>query len=157
MYQIAEVPKAGGGSVKVGTTGRIGALMSQELELMENSSQTSSSFQKKSVGNPVSLPCVYAPKRTLTRKIPSSESSSSSNSKADPEKLGQRLNQRPSRNLHLAPILSNEATAGRNTSRTKSKKTGNTCMVEVVDIKCNNPMSSRLKKLGFSKLSESVG
>jgi hypothetical protein len=26
--------------------------------------------------------------------------------------------------------------------------------VEVVDVKCGNPMSSRLRKLGFSKLSE---
>jgi hypothetical protein len=36
----------------------------------------------------------------------------------------------------------------------KAKKKGNRYGVEVVDVKCSNPMSSRLRKLGFSKLSE---
>ncbi|KAK8961774.1 hypothetical protein KSP40_PGU022639 [Platanthera guangdongensis] len=47
-----------------------------------------------------------------------------------------------------APISENE--------RKNARKKGMGALVEIVDVKCNNPMSSRLKKLGFSKLSETI-
>ncbi|PKU65508.1 hypothetical protein MA16_Dca012230 [Dendrobium catenatum] len=104
--------------------------MSQELESMRNSAHTSS-FQKKNRSKQVSVSCVH---------------SSSSNNK-----------QKSLANGQLAPILSNEANTDKNTRTKRPWKKIHTYIVEAVDIKCNNPMSNRLKKLGFSKLSESIG
>ncbi|XP_028556257.1 LOW QUALITY PROTEIN: uncharacterized protein LOC110093644 [Dendrobium catenatum] len=126
-------------SIKVGTTGTIGALMSQELESMRNSAHTSS-FQKKNRSKQVSVSCVHSSIRT------------------DHGNLGKANNKQKSlANGQLAPILSNEANTDKNTRTKRPWKKIHTYIVEAVDIKCNNPMSNRLKKLGFSKLSESIG
>ena len=57
---------------------------------------------------------------------------------------------------HKAPMLCSESMrANKSTGQGNTVKKGSS-FVEVVDLKCNNPMGNRLKKLGFSKLSDSV-
>ncbi|KAG0481537.1 hypothetical protein HPP92_012395 [Vanilla planifolia] len=142
MSCIPETTKADGDSVKIGSRGTVGSLISLEFESMKNAPQTASFFQKKNVT-----------KTTHRRKTPSSEPSSNKNTVADHGIVGQNIKQKPSRNSQRAPILSCEANSDKHASKAKR----HTYMVEVVDIKCNNPMSDSLKKLGFSRLSESQG
>lgn len=158
MTQIPEFPQGSGESVKIGTIGTIGSLMSQELDSM-NTTQVASSSQKKILNTPLSVPCADVSKRAQPSKILSNEASSSSDNH-NPHHLSnaQKLKQKPLKNGQRAPILTSEAQTDQKTRRNKPAcKKGHTHIVEVVDIKCNNPMSSRLKKLGFSKLSETIG
>ncbi|XWS09826.1 hypothetical protein CRYUN_Cryun39dG0022900 [Craigia yunnanensis] len=67
------------------------------------------------------------------------------------------------KNIHQIPMLDSDNNAlDRTLSRQKSDKKVSS-VVEVVDIKCGNPdkawaspITNRLKKLGFSKRSESI-
>ena len=166
MPHSPEIPTGNGDQIKVGTTGKVSSLMSRELESVKQSAQASSSSGKKHQDPPVSVPCGYSPKKTQLRKNPpndpgsSSNSSSSSNFDSKSPADAQKPKPKPRRNEHRAPMLAaTEITPEKNTSKEKTekkKKKGHTYIAEVVDLKCNNPMSSRLKKLGFSKLSESI-
>lgn len=167
MSPTPEIPNATREMVKVGTTGTVSSLMSQELETVNDSPQppaagaaAASSSRKKLQTAPVSVPCGYNPKRTQLRKNTpldpgSSSSSSNSGSRSPPD----TQKPKPRRNGHRSPMLNPAATATEKNAAKENaeKKKGHAHIVEVVDLKCNNPMSSRLKKLGFSKLSESVG
>lgn len=156
MTQIPEIPEGSGDSIKIGTVGTIGSLMSQELESM-NSTRVASSSQKKFLTNPLSVPCADASKRAQPGKILSNETSTSNNHNAHHLSNAQKPKQKPLQNGQRAPILTNEAHTDKKTRKNMPNKKGRTYIVEVVDIKCNNPMSSRLKKLGFTKLSETIG
>ncbi|XP_020574075.1 uncharacterized protein LOC110020348 [Phalaenopsis equestris] len=159
MTQIPEISEKSGDPIKIGTVGTIGSLMSQELDSM-NSAQAASSSQNKNLTTPPCLPCVDT-SSTQPSKIQSNEASSSNNHNAHPHHLSnsQKLNkQKPLKNGQRAPILTNEAIPDKKTRRNRpSTKGRRTYIVEVVDIKCGNPMSSRLKKFGFTKLSETIG
>lgn len=174
MSPTPEIPNATREMVKVGTTGTVSSLMSQELETVNDSPQpppaaaaaAASSSRKKLQTAPVSVPCGYNPKRSQLRKntpldpgSSSSGSSSSSSSNSGSRSPLDTQKPKPRRNGHRSPMLNPAATATEKNAAKENaeKKKGHAHIVEVVDLKCNNPMSSRLKKLGFSKLSESVG
>ena len=165
MVQKLEAIKGGGGSIKVGTTGTISSLMTRELDSIKSAQQTPISFRHKSQTIPVSVACGSATaKRVQLRKsldgASTSGSSSSMNYKSP--QTAQKTKSFP-KNIHQIPMLGSDNIAlDRTPSRQKSdKKVSN--IVEVVDIKCGNsdrawasPITNRLKKLGFSKLSESI-
>ena len=165
MVQKLEAIKGGGGSIKVGTTGTISSLMTRELDSIKSAQQTPISFRHKSQTIPVSVACGSAtPKRLQLRKsldgASTSGSSSSMNYKSP--QTAQKTKGFP-KNIHQIPMLGSDNIAlDRTPRRQKSdKKVSN--LIEVVDIKCGNPdrawaspITNRLKKLGFSKLSESI-
>ncbi|KAL0911328.1 hypothetical protein M5K25_019461 [Dendrobium thyrsiflorum] len=156
MTQLSEIPEGSGDSIKIGTVGTIGSLMSQELNSM-STTQVASSYQKKILATPLSVPCADASKTTQPNKILANEASSSNKHKAHHLSTSQKPMQKPLKNGQRAPIPTNEEVqTDKKTRRNKNSKKGHTYIVEVVDIKCNNPMSSRLKKLGFTKLSETI-
>ncbi|KAG6387410.1 hypothetical protein SASPL_152597 [Salvia splendens] len=147
MAQKLEAIRGGGGSIKVGTTGTISALMSRELESAKSASQ---------------LPCpctsvpastVDATPRRLKQGTSADEASSSSSSRGT---FGNHKDLDNSRRKHGTPQIP-MLTAYDDTSvdgtpiRKKGSKKGQG-MVEIVDIKCRNPIAHRLKKLSFSKL-----
>lgn len=151
---MAEAAKSNGEAIQVGTTGTIGSLMTRELESMKHMPPASVISDRKTQTAPVSVPCGATPKKVQPRRNPLNDSGSSSSSGHG---NGHGHAQSLPKNGHKVPMLSNESiSAGRGASQGKATKKGSSFMVEVVDLKCNNPMSSRLKKLGFSKLSESV-
>ncbi|XWS51901.1 hypothetical protein CRYUN_Cryun11dG0021500 [Craigia yunnanensis] len=165
MVQKLEAIKGGGGSIKVGTTGTISSLMTRELDSLKSAPQTPVSFRHKPQTIPVSVACGSAtPKRLQLRKSldgASTSGSSKSMSYKSPQ-TSQKTISFP-KNIHQIPMLGSDNIAlDRTPSRQKSdKKVSN--IVEVVDIKCGNPdrawaspITNRLKKLGFSKLSESI-
>ncbi|KAJ9182706.1 hypothetical protein P3X46_006669 [Hevea brasiliensis] len=160
MVQKLEAIKGGGGSIKVGTTGTVSALMARELESFKSASQTSVSQQDKPRTVPVSIPCsATTPRRSQARK--SLDEASSSTNCRSPE-TSQKMKSY-AKSAHKMPMLCSEnVILERTPSREKTKKKG-TNIVEIVDIKCGHPdkawaspITSKLKKLGFSKLSESI-
>lgn len=163
MVQTLEAIKGGGGSIRVGATGTISSLMTRELDSIKSSPQMPVSLRSKPRAVPVSDPCT-APKRVQPRKSSDKASSSMSSSCIDhrsPEIT--RKTKSYTRNTHLIPMLSSDGIAlDRTPIREKTDKKGSN-IVEIVDIKCGNqdrawasPITNRLKKLGFSKLSESI-
>ncbi|KAG6385555.1 hypothetical protein SASPL_154391 [Salvia splendens] len=148
MAQKLEAIRGGGGSIKVGTTGTIGALVSRELESAKSASQ-------------VPFPCTSVPASTgdatprrLKQGTSADEASSSSSSGTGT--FGNHKDLDNSRRKHGTPQIP-MLTAYDDTSvdvtpiRKKGAKKGQG-MVEIVDIKCRNPIAHRLKKLSFSKL-----
>ncbi|KAJ9153747.1 hypothetical protein P3X46_027155 [Hevea brasiliensis] len=165
MVQNLEAIKGSGGSIKVGTTGTISALMTRELESIKSASQASVSHQDKPKTVPISVPCsATTPRRLRARKSldEASSSGSSSSTKCRSPETARKMKSY-TKSAHRMPMLRSEnVTLERTTSREKTKKKG-TNIVEVVDIKCGqpdkawiSPVTSKLKKLGFSKLSESI-
>ncbi|CAI0437149.1 unnamed protein product [Linum tenue] len=151
MVPKLEAIKGGGGSVKVGATGTISALMTRELESAKSSPQTSSPRDLKIRTASFSVPC------NVVTTTPTSTSGSRS-----PEAL--RRSKQQAKGSHRVPMLgSDNLTMDRTPSREKKNNKKVINIVEVVDIKCGSPdrawatpLTSKLKKLGFSKLSESV-
>ncbi|CAA6668719.1 unnamed protein product [Spirodela intermedia] len=139
---MGEAAKNNGERIQVGTTGTIGSLITRELESMKHIPPASAISDRKTQSGPVSVPCGATPKKVQPRRNPLNGNDSA---------------QGLPKNGHKVPMLSSESTsAAGSTGQGKATKKGSSFLVEVVDLKCNNPMSSRLKKLGFSKLSESV-
>ncbi|XP_058072534.1 uncharacterized protein LOC131221333 [Magnolia sinica] len=170
MVQTLEAIKGGGGSVHVGATGTIGSLMTREMEsMMKQMAQTSTSSRRRPPTVPVSVPCGAISKKTQPRKNSLNEASSSgggsSSSSSNDRNTGctEKAKSNLRTNDHHIPMLSSgNIPAERNPNREKPDKKGS-YIVEVVDIKCGNPdrawtapITTRLKKLGFSKLSETV-
>ncbi|CAI0379944.1 unnamed protein product [Linum tenue] len=150
MVPKLEAIKGGGGSIKVGATGTISALMTRELESAKSSPQTSSPRALKLRTASVSVPCSVS-------TTPTSTSGSRT-----PETL--RKAKQQAKGSHRVPMLgSDNLTLERTPVREKRSNKKVINLVEVVDIKCGSPdgtwatpLTSKLKKLGFSKLSESV-
>ncbi|KAL5978488.1 hypothetical protein ACLOJK_029605 [Asimina triloba] len=70
--------KGGGGSIRVGTTGTVGALMSREMNSMtKQMPETSTSSRRKPQTVPVSVPCGSIPKKSQPRRNSPNEASSS--------------------------------------------------------------------------------
>lgn len=165
MAQTLEATKVGGGSIKVGTTGKVSALMSRELDSKKSSSQTPTSSRNKSpnvcgfIAGSATSPKRMKP-RTSSDEASSSGTTSKHHNNKSPESL--RKSKHNSRKTHQIPILESENISVDGTPiRQKPDRKGPT-LVEIVDIKCGsaektraNLMKNRLKKIGFSKLSES--
>ncbi|XP_019193619.1 PREDICTED: uncharacterized protein LOC109187764 [Ipomoea nil] len=157
MVQTLEEIKGGGGSIRVGTTGTISALMSRELDSIKPASQTPETSRNK----PPSV-CAFvvgdatSPKRLKSRTVSSDEASSSARNDETVCKTTKNYHRR----THQIPILEVSSVDGTTPVRQKVEKKG-AYMVEIVDIKCGsvekawgNPIKNRIKKLGFSKLSD---
>ncbi|KAK8490637.1 hypothetical protein V6N13_134127 [Hibiscus sabdariffa] len=164
VQKLEAINGGGGGSVKVGTKGTISSLMTRELDSIKTPKQMPASFRHKSPAASVAGSSTF-PRRLQQRKSLDGVGTSggrSSTSYKSPRSSVQKA-QSFSKNVHQMPMLGSENVALERTPiRQKSdKKVSN--IVEVVDIKCGNsdrawasPITNRLKKLGFSKLSESV-
>lgn len=168
MAQSLKGIKGGGGSIKLGTTGTISSLITRELDHISSAPKKQVPSRSKPQTLPVSVPCgSTAPKRLQPRK--SSVEASSSGSSKNTNRRGHGSNgmsqktKTNGRSTQKIPMLgSNKCSVDRTPVRQKNDmKIPN--IVEIVDIKCGNaekawatPLASRLKKLGFSKLSESI-
>ncbi|XP_010539288.1 PREDICTED: uncharacterized protein LOC104813420 [Tarenaya hassleriana] len=152
MVQKLELIKGGGGSIKIGTTGTVAALMTRELDAMERTPPQTAPTSRSNRTIPVSVDCVPSsstPRRAQARK-PSDEASSSVNPVRTPKGYHPK-------STHSFPMLGSDNVSLHGTPR-REKRTN---IVEIVDVKCGNPdrawanpITSKLKKLGFSKLSE---
>ncbi|KAK4804425.1 hypothetical protein SAY86_004242 [Trapa natans] len=162
MVQPHESTRGGGGPVKVGTKGTISALMTRELESLKSAPKAPISPRNKHQTVAVSVPCkASSAKRSQLRK--SLDVASSNHVTNGHSAEGSRKN-KDYKNNCLVPIL-----AARDLTlldgiplKGKPERRGRN-IVEVVDIRCgNNPDRVRaspvtkLKKLGFSKLSQSI-
>ncbi|KAG8080332.1 hypothetical protein GUJ93_ZPchr0007g4926 [Zizania palustris] len=180
MPCAAELANGEAGAVKVGTTGTIGSLMTRELEAIKAAPPppqvgaatlmptTTPRLRRQS--SPVSVPCGASPRKIISlRKSSSNVSSGSRHGRTDrvsaeeeasckgkPRRSSQRST-KPS-----SPMLRSDGgvlVVVDRSVKAKKKATAACCLggaggVEVVDVRCGNPMSSRLRRLGFSKLSE---
>ncbi|KAG4961932.1 hypothetical protein JHK82_038620 [Glycine max] len=168
MAQSLKGIKGGGGSIKLGTTGTISSLMTRELDHISSASKKQvSSARSKTQTLPVSVPCGSTTQKRLQQRKSSVEAGSSGSSKITnrrgPGNVMPQKTKTNGRNTQRIPMLgSDKCSVVRTPVREKNdKKIPN--IVEIVDIKCGNaekawatPLASRLKKLGFSKLSESI-
>lgn len=161
MVHTLETIKGGGGSIKVGTMGSISSLMARELDSIKSAPQMPLSSRTKRQLVPVSVPYgATTPKRLQPKK--SSDEPSSNYIDHRSIDITRKTNGY-TRNTHRIPMLiSDSITLDKTPSRGKTDKKASK-IVEIVDIKCGNrdrawasPITNRLKKLGFSKLSESV-
>ncbi|XP_030542388.1 uncharacterized protein LOC115749601 [Rhodamnia argentea] len=161
MVQTLEAIKGGGGSIRIGTTGTISSLMMRELESIKSAPKAPISPRNRPRPHVVSISCkATTPKRPQRRK---SDGASSSNCADERSPEVPRKTKGHARTNTQLPMLAGDdvaldGTAGR---RKTDKKVTN--IVEVVDIRCGNadrawagPIATRLKKLSFSKLSESI-
>lgn len=166
MVQKLEAIKGGGGggSIKVGTTGTISSLMTRELDSIKSAPQTPVSIRHKAHTVPVSVDCNYGtPKRIQVRKsMDEASTSRGSNSMNGRSPQNGQKRKSNAKSTHRVPMLGADNIAlDRTPSRGKIERKVN--IVEIVDIRCGNPdkawaspITTRLKKLGFSKLSESM-
>ncbi|CAN4102735.1 unnamed protein product [Withania somnifera] len=152
MVQILESIRGSGGSIKVGTTGTISALMSRELDSKTSAPPSSVSSRYRSTVCSFAAGDATSPKRTKARTSIDEASSSW---------IVRKVKHYNCRTPQI-PILESENISVEGTPiRQKADRKG-TSLVEIVDIRCGSaektraiPMKNRLKKLGFSKLSES--
>lgn len=154
-----EGTKSEEGAVTVGTTGTISLLMTRELDQISSTSKPRISVSSGS----------STPKRQQPRKSFEASSSSSSNRSSNiinhigpgigpKTKLnGKHTHQIPMLGSHNLPLDTTSPVTKKKDKKKKSK------IAEVVDIKCGyadkawaTPITNSLKKLGFSKLSESI-
>lgn len=78
MVQTLESIRGGGGSIKVGTTGTIGALMSRELDSIKSVLQTPTSCRNTSPTDSASI-ATGAPNQKTFKSKPQANEASSSN------------------------------------------------------------------------------
>ncbi|CAA7025888.1 unnamed protein product [Microthlaspi erraticum] len=184
MVQKLELIRGGGGSIKIGATGTVATLMTRELDSMKQqpSPQTPTTTTRPvRTTVPVSVDCGTSssstPRRHKARRSSSDEASSSSNNNVRTPKghhnakithqlpmLGSENVRTPKghhngKSTHQVPMLGSDNVSLQGTPRREKRMN----IVDIVDVKCGNPdrawanpITSRLKKLGFSKLSESI-
>ncbi|WOG92080.1 hypothetical protein DCAR_0311338 [Daucus carota subsp. sativus] len=164
MVQTLEAIKGGGGSIKVGTTGTISSLMSKELESMRYAPRKAiPAKDKSSAATILESGGITSPKRLRPRLSADEASSSNSNNFSDRNGDLSRKEKHYNRRSHNIPMLNpGNVSVDATPIRKKSDKKG-PYLVEIVDIKCGHPdrawatpLANRLKKLSFSKLSEST-
>ncbi|KAI4374773.1 hypothetical protein MLD38_012725 [Melastoma candidum] len=160
MVHNLEAIKGGGGSIRVGTTGTIGALMTKELESIKSEPKGPKSPRTRHQTAPVSISCkAIAAKKSHPRKDGASSSGCVDNMDPDGHRKIKGGHMKNNRGI---PMLESAETPTNSTpSRAKTDRKV-TNIVEVADIKCGStekawaagPITNRLKKLGFSKLTE---
>lgn len=158
MVPTLEEIRGGGGSIKVGTTGTIGALMSRELGSMKPELQISAPADCESFPIDASTPKTF--KSRAPRVNEASSSSSTHTNYINPENI--RKTKHYTRKSQI-PMLDSENNLVDGTPIRQKSDKRLSYMAEVVDIKCGSPdrawtspITNRLRKLGFSKLSESI-
>lgn len=161
MVQSLEAIRGGGGSVKVGTTGKIGALMSREIESTKAASKILS-FSTSIAVLGSDIGCRKLNKRTSVDEASSSATANIKSGKA-PESL-RKIKHHVVRSTHHIPMLAADNISLDGTPIRQKPTRRGPGLVEIVDIKCGNPektwrtpITNRLKKLSFTKLSESIG
>ncbi|CAN1242894.1 hypothetical protein LINPERPRIM_LOCUS5489 [Linum perenne] len=146
MVQKLEAIKGGGGSIKVGTTGTISNLITRELESAISSPQASNPPRDLKLGtDTVSVPCSATSPRRLQARKPTDETAKKEKHQA--------------KGSHRVPMLAGDGVTLERTPSREKKNRRVVKFVEVVDVKCGTPgtpLTSKLKKLGFSKLSEGM-
>ncbi|KAG6592032.1 hypothetical protein SDJN03_14378, partial [Cucurbita argyrosperma subsp. sororia] len=180
MVQKLQPIKGGGGSINVGATGTISSLMMRELESMRCDPKKSvtpriksSSSSTRTVSSAASIPNRLQQSKSFdAASIPNRLQQSKSFDEVSNRRYN-TVNNRSfgkshnatkagSRDVHRMPMLgSNDVYTDGHSYREKPERKGLRA-VPIVDVKCNNPdrawssrpLSSRLRKLGFSKLSE---
>lgn len=162
MVQTLEAIRGGGGSVKVGTTGKIGALMLRELESAKPAVHQTPMCNKRM--SPSTVGNASSPKASNTIALVD-EASSSGTSDSTKQIAAEivRKSKHNQRSSNRIPMLESDNISIDGTPIRQKPDKRISYMVEVVDIKCGNPdrawaspITNRLKKLGFSKLSESI-
>ncbi|XP_075513868.1 uncharacterized protein LOC142549029 [Primulina tabacum] len=159
MVHTLEAIRGGGGSVKIGTTGTIGALMSRELDSAKHATKVSESCASVSVPTGDSTP--REPKSKTSKDEASSNGPNIAKNRKCPENV--RRSKLSSGGTHHIPMLTScDISIDGTPIRKKSVKKGPS-IVEIVDVKCGNPdrtwvnpITNRLKKLSFSKLSDNM-
>lgn len=184
MVQKLEAIRGGGGSIRVGTVGTIGSLMTRELEASSSAShgirtpmilvdeasrsdtRTSIKQRNREVGgrtrgqtqHRISVISATTPKRQK-QKAPLDDLGNSSLCKGTvrrtPDSLGKI--QTPRQSSHVPMLGYENIYLDKTPTREKPTRRGAN-LAHLVDIHCGNStgsLSDRLKKLGFSKLSQS--
>lgn len=142
MAQKLEAIRGGGGSIKVGTTGTISALMSRELESVKSASSSASTGGETS----------RRPKPATSADEASSSNATGSFKNHENSRRKHHINGTP----RIPMLEAYDASVDGTPIRKKAVKKGHG-IVEIVDIKCRvNPITHRLKKLSFSRLSDST-
>lgn len=161
MVQTLDGIKGGGGSIRVGTTGKIGALMSRELEYVRSTNQAAPSSSKALTDTETVPSGVPSSKILKSRRSLDETSSSSSCSDHKGLRISQKTKGRSEKTYRI-PMLGSDIIALDGTP-TREKADKGSYLAEVVDIKCRNtertwakPIKKQIKKLGFSKLSASI-
>ncbi|GFY97492.1 hypothetical protein Acr_12g0000330 [Actinidia rufa] len=144
------------GSITVGTTGTISALMTHELSIPQTPVP-----RKRPHTVPVSVYCgvttkMLQPRRTLSYRMSTPEKVSNANRTRSINKTILRT-----RDIgHRLPMLSSEDVSKDRTPN-RGKTTKKRYHVEIVDFKCGNsdkawsrPISDQFRKLSFSRLSD---
>ncbi|CAN1242895.1 hypothetical protein LINPERPRIM_LOCUS5489 [Linum perenne] len=160
MVQKLEAIKGGGGSIKVGTTGTISNLITRELESAISSPQASNPPRDLKLGtDTVSVPCSATSPRRLQARKPTDEASSSSSRNNIRCSETAKKEKHQAKGSHRVPMLAGDGVTLERTPSREKKNRRVVKFVEVVDVKCGTPgtpLTSKLKKLGFSKLSEGM-
>jgi hypothetical protein len=134
--------KESGGSIKVGTIGKVSDLMWRELDDLNSEKRNPHTLISSRRRNPKHNPIVST-----------GESSASCSNKNNMYPKNKH-NPNP-RKPHQIPILNSKNISLDSIPTRKIPNKKGPYLVEIVDIKCRNPdITSRLKKLGFSKLSQ---
>ena len=157
MVGGSDAVKGGGGSstIKVGTTGKISVLMRKELE-----STRSEPSRKCPTGGPVSVSCSRRNQGNGKSSGGGSLRSFSHGSQGGSHRT-KTCNSRPS--AHHVPFLSSDEVSSHGTPNRELPGKIGCCVVEIVDLNCgtsergwSRPMPGRLKKLCFSRLSQTI-
>lgn len=172
MVQTLEAIRGGGGSIKVGTTGKIGALMLRELEsakpALVHQTPMCNKRMSPSIGGNASSPKASNSKASSVDEASSSGATSDSTTKHIAPEIARKSKHHQHQHQHQRstnkiPMLESDNISIDGTPIRQKPDKRISYMVEVVDIKCGNPdrawaspITNRLKKLGFSKLSESI-
>ncbi|KAL0320781.1 UNVERIFIED_CONTAM: hypothetical protein Sradi_5339600 [Sesamum radiatum] len=153
MVQALEAVRGGGGSIKVGTTGTVSALMTRELESTKSESKVPSLSTSVSVLTADTTPRREKP-GTSAGEVGSSSSTSSCKNHKGPETARRRKHHSGSSETPM--LTADDISIDGTPIRRKPVKKGISA-VAIVDIKCGvNPITNRLKKLGFSKSSNKL-
>lgn len=184
MVQKLEAIRGGGGSIRVGTVGTIGSLMTRELEASSSAShgtrkpmtlvdeasrsdaRTTIKQRNREVGgrtrgqtqHRISVISATTPKRQKQKASLDDLGNSSlckGTVRRNPDFPGKI--QTPRRSSHLPMLGSENIHLDKTPTREKPTRRG-ADLAHLVDIHCGNStvsLSDRLKKLGFSKLSQS--
>ncbi|KAJ0267090.1 hypothetical protein HA466_0009710 [Hirschfeldia incana] len=178
MAQKLEMIRGGGGSIKIGATGTVATLMTRELDSMKQPSPQTPTTKPIRTTIPVSVDCGTSsstPRRPKARKSSDEASSSSNNARTPKGHIAKSTHQVPNvvgsdnvktpkghngKSTNQLPMLGSDNVSLQGTPRREKRMN----IVDIVDVKCGNPdrawanpITSRLKKLGFSKLNESIG
>ncbi|KAI3509986.1 hypothetical protein L1887_25512 [Cichorium endivia] len=149
MAQTLEAIKGGGGSIKVGTTGTINALMLRELQ----------SVKVPSPPNNAAMDTKPKPKVQIDEATASCSGGTTTNEK-ETGGGSRKPKHHHARTASRNPFLRSDSVDGNGTPGRKKNDKKASCIVEIVDVKCGvpdkawaNPITNKLKKLSFSKLS----